>query len=365
MCLIIVNQKGKKLPTEVVKTSSRMNPHGLGIMWLDTFEVTYHKSKEYKTLITDRPFIAHFRYATVGAIGVENTHPFQCGNNKHEWLMMNGTIYSLGNATECDSKVLARSLGDVPRNKWSDELEKHPCRFVTVNTRNRTFQIYNKHLWVQHDGVWYSKDNVFEHNLVAVYGTLKKGHNNHYNYLSDSKFVGKGETFYKYPLIVQGLPYLIDKQNTGEYVEVEVYKVSNEVLADLDILEGHPRWYKRKKTLVMVGNKKTLSCWVYFNGTDVPKGATLHKSYSHSVYNHKPKSWVSDYQSQVGKYSQFELPLSTQEETLMYEYDELQKRQQYEALCVNCYHTLTHDGFMDYHCKSCDEWFCESEVIRY
>lgn len=364
MCLIIVNQKGKKLPTEVVKTSSRMNPHGLGIMWLDTFEVTYHKSKEYKTLITDRPFIAHFRYATVGAIGVENTHPFQCGNNKHEWLMMNGTIYSLGNATECDSKVLARSLGDVPRNKWSKELEQHPCRFVTINTRNRSFQIYNKHLWFQHDGVWYSKSNVFEQNLIAVYGTLKKGHGNYYNYLSDSKYVGRGETFYKYPLIVTGLPYLIDKQDTGNLVEVDVFKVSDEVLADLDILEGHPRWYKRKKIPILV-NGKTLNCWVYFNGTDVPAGAVLHKSYKQPSYNCKPKSWVSDYQSQVKKYSQFELPLTNEEEALMYEHEELQKRYQYEAICVNCYHSLRFDGFMDYHCNRCDEWFCESEVIRY
>lgn len=358
MCIIIIKKKGKKISSEVAKTSARMNPHGLGIMWLDTFEVTYHESNEYKQLLTDRPFIAHFRYATVGKIGRENTHPFQCGKSNNEWLMMNGTIPTLGNNEESDSKVLARAIGEMPRQKWSNELEKYPCRFVTINTRNRTYQVYNKHLWVQHDGVWYSKDNVFEPNLVAVYGTLKKGFGNHERFLSDSKFIGKGETFDKYPLIVKGLPYLINKKGTGEWVNVEVYRVSNEVLADLDALEGHPTWYQRKKIAVLVG-KKVMYCWVYFNGTEVPSGEKLHKSYTKTQSFRG--SWVNQYQEEVGRLAYNH----TYQDELMYEHEQLKTRMEQEALCVNCYHSLKHDGFMDYHCNSCDEWFCESEVIRY
>lgn len=332
-----------------------MNPHGLGIMWLDTFEVTYHKSSEYQELATDRPYIAHFRYATVGAINKENTHPFVCGANTNEWLMMNGTIYSLGNKDESDTKVLARSLGDIPRHKWSAELEKYSCRFVTINTRNRSYQIYNKHLWVQHNGVWYSKDNVFEHNYIAVYGTLKKGNGNYERFLSDSHFVGSGKTKAKYPLIISGLPYLIDKKGVGHNVEVDVFKVSNEVLYDLDRLEGHPNWYKRRRVSINV-NGRTIQCWVYFNGTDVPINSKLHKSYD------KQSTPVKKY-----KYSAplFDNILTEEDEAMMYEYEELKKRRSYEAICVNCYHGLTYDGYMDYHCKSCDEWFCESEVVRY
>ena len=77
-------------------TSSVINPDGLGIVWLDTFEVTYHNSKEYKKLLTDRPYIAHFRYATVGKVNKANTHPFICGKQEDELLMMNGTIKGLG-----------------------------------------------------------------------------------------------------------------------------------------------------------------------------------------------------------------------------------------------------------------------------
>ena len=118
MCVIIIKQKNNVMPSDVAKSSAKINPHGLGIVWLDTFEVTYHKSSEYKLLLTDRPFIAHFRYATVGKVGISNTHPFVCGSNKDELLMMNGTIKGMGNHEMCDSKELAISLGDVNRKGW-------------------------------------------------------------------------------------------------------------------------------------------------------------------------------------------------------------------------------------------------------
>ena len=89
MCVIIIKQKEQMMSREVAKTSARINPHGLGIIWLDTFEVEYHKSKDYRKLLTKRPFIAHFRYATKGKINRANTHPFVCGNNKDEYLPSN------------------------------------------------------------------------------------------------------------------------------------------------------------------------------------------------------------------------------------------------------------------------------------
>lgn len=350
MCIIIIKKKDKQVKEETIKTAARINPHGLGIVWLDTFEITYHESKEYKVLITDRPYIAHFRYATVGEIGKSNTHPFQCGKRENEWLMMNGTIPNIGNVKECDSKVLAKQLGDVPRERWSDELGKHSCRFVTVNTRNRTYQLYNKDLWTRREGVWYSKSNVFEKNYVAVYGTLKKGHGNHDWYMSDSKFVGKGKTKDLYPLLIQGLPYLIDKKGFGHNVNVEVYRVSDDVLASLDRLEGHPSWYKRKRVPILVG-ESTINCWVYFNGSDLPKNAQLFKSYTKST---KERAVNTSYQTKI-----------SYEDMMNYEYEEIEKRKKYESMCVNCYSSLKFDGFMDYHCSSCDEWFCESEVVKY
>ncbi len=127
MCVIIVKQKDKPLAREVAKTSARKNPHGLGIVWLDTFELTRHESKEYGVLTSDenkhRPFIAHFRYATVGKISKENTHPFVCGAQTDELLMMNGTVAGYGNKKMTDSQALANELGGIPRQGWKEQLK--------------------------------------------------------------------------------------------------------------------------------------------------------------------------------------------------------------------------------------------------
>lgn len=342
-----------RLPVSVAKSSARINPHGLGVIWLDTFEVTYHESKDYRTLDTKRPFIAHFRYATIGAINKENTHPFQCGSNKHEWLMMNGTIQGLGTAEISDTRALAMSLGEIPRHTWKKELESYPCRFVTINTRNRTYQIYNKELWTQRDGIWYSKDNVLEEHLVAVYGTLKKGNSNYFNYLRSSGYLGSGETKDRYPLIVDGLPYLIEKKGIGYNVDVDVFKVSGDTLAELDRLEGHPRWYVRKQVQIQM-KKRVLTCWIYFNGTDVKDGAKFHKSYVPVQYKLKP---APVWEKQVAMWED-------DEPTEMFDIAPPANKE-HIPICINCYNDLSFDGFSHYHCHACNGWFTGSEVINF
>lgn len=350
MCVIIIKQRDVEIPSETLKNSSRINPHGLGVVWLDTFEVTYHKSKEYKVLETNRPFIAHFRYATMGKVGIENTHPFSCGVQKSEYLMMNGTIQGLGDVERCDSKVLAESIGSVPRHKWKKELEKHRnVRFVTINRRNRTFQIYNRDLWTYKNGVWYSKDNVLQDNLVAVYGTLKKGYGNYYRYLTNSKFVGSGTTKSKYPLLVQGLPYLLEEEGVGHNVKVDVFKVSDSVLAELDLLEGHPRWYCRKQVPIKLKGKDLL-CWVYFNPTKHrTKSDVMHKSYNFEVS--KPRVY------EPAKLSEPTWQPTYRQLDLYDDEEELDR-----AFCTSCYSDLEEDGFGGYCCTRCNEWYTKQEV---
>ena len=362
MCVIIIKQAGKQVPKEVAKTSARINPHGLGVIWLDTFDITYHLSSEYNVLDTERPFIAHFRYATIGAINKENTHPFRCGNNKHEWLMMNGTIKALGNHRKSDSWMLAEKLGRVPRHEWKKELEMHQCRFVTINTHSRTYQIYNKDLWVQKDGVWYSKDNVIEDNLVAVYGTLKKGYSNYYSYLTSSKHIGKGETNEKYPLVISGLPYLIEEKGNGHNVEVDVFKVSGTVLAQLDRLEGHPKWYKRKQVEMRMSSGKILVCWIYFNILEKSKGREHHKTYTQKPY---VRSWYDSLEDNrevkpLKKFTERDLNMLE-----IWDDDDEFDIVNEKPICVNCFHDLEHDSFANYHCSSCNEWFTENDVLRF
>ena len=348
MCIIIVKQKNNVIPMEILKNSGRINPHGLGIVWLDTYKVSYHESKEYGLLSTTRPFIAHFRHATIGKVGRDNTHPFVCGYNSDELLMMNGTIKGIGNEAMCDSKVLANALGRVPRHTWKQELSKYDCRFVSINTRTRSFQLYNKNLYTYRDGVWYSKDNVLQENLVAVYGTLKHGYSNYQRHLRSSTRIAIGKTANKYPLVINGLPYLIEEKGRGYNVEVDVFKVSNSTLKDLDALEGHPNFYERKLTDV-VANGKRYTCWVYFNRTQKIGNQKLYSTYTQPKLN----DWIYEEEEEIitsQRYTHYDDDFQTIDES---------------PVCIDCYHDLQHDGFTNYHCTGCGGWFKESEVAYY
>jgi gamma-glutamylaminecyclotransferase len=347
MCIIIIKQKQNSVPMEILKNSARINPHGLGIVWLDTYSVSYHKSKDYNLLNTTRPFIAHFRYATVGEVNRENTHPFVCGNNSDELLMMNGTIKNLGNTKMCDSKVLANALGKIPRHTWKQELEKYDSRFVSINTRTRSFQIYNRNKYIYRDGVWYSKENVLQDNLVAVYGTLKKGYSNYNRLLRSSNHIASGVTAKKYPLVIKGLPYLMEEEGKGYNVEVDVFSVSKNTLRDLDSLEGHPKFYERKMTKI-VSKGKSFDCWIYFNRTHNSLGEVFH-----STYTQEPlRSWVHEEENII------------KTSCNQFIFDEVATEDE-SPMCIGCYTDLEYDGFNNYHCNQCDEWYAESEVTQF
>jgi len=356
MCVIIIKQKEQVMSREIAKTSARINPHGLGIIWLDTFEVTYHESKDYGLLLTERPFIAHFRYATVGAINRENMHPFQCGVQKDEWLMMNGTIKGMGNAQMSDSKALAISLGQIPRQMWKQELEQYESRFVTINTRTRSFQIYNRDAYTYRDGIWYSKANVLQDNLIAVYGTLKKGYNNYYSYLRSSKHVGSGTTQDKYPLLIQGLPYMVDNKGVGHNVEVDVFKVSDKTFSDIDMLEGHPRWYKRKQIPIKMSDGKVVVCWLYFNPKEVDSSTEMHKSYTQSVRPTISNTYSTPTCKQIDADTLFENRTVRE-----YECCESDTKD-----CMFCFQELQFDDTINqYHCNGCNDWYTMAEVHNF
>lgn len=366
MCVIIINQTGKQLSRTTLRTSSKINPHGLGIVWLDTYETTYHKSTDWKKLVTNRPFIAHFRYATKGKVNKANTHPFVCGNNKHELLMHNGTIPGLGTNEMSDSRTLANALGMIPRNTWKKELEKYDSRFVTINTRNRTFQIYNQKLWTKDGSTWYSKDNVIKNNLVAVYGTLKKGHGNYYGYLRNETFIGKGKTTMKYPMIIPGLPYVIDKPGVGHLIDIDLFAVSDTALAQLDMLEGHPRHYKRREINVLVKGR-VYKAWLYFGQGQEYKGKQLHSSYekTYPKFTLKDRTytyadtkewtpwWRQEYQEETE---------SVASDTQCFEINYNQETR----LCPDCSQATEQDPYsMEWWCHSCQKFETEEVMEKF
>jgi len=99
---------------------------------------------------------------------------------------------------------------------------------------------------------------------VAVYGTLRHGEGNHM-LLQNSRYLGTARVsgyrmhdFGPFPVVVE----------TGEgedEIVVEVYEVTEEVLGHLDLLEGHPRFYKREKARSLpIGER----AWIYLQSHD-------------------------------------------------------------------------------------------------
>lgn len=101
--------------------------------------------------------------------------------------------------------------------------------------------------------------------LVFVYGTLKRGHGNHrVMQQAGGEFVGEALTAEKFPLVVDGLPYLLDRSGEGHHVQGELYRVTDpEGWIRLDRLEGHPRFYRRRVIACEVGGA-SVEAWTYF-----------------------------------------------------------------------------------------------------
>lgn len=92
--------------------------------------------------------------------------------------------------------------------------------------------------------------------LVFVYGTLRKAEPNHH-WLEDSHFVGHFTTPARYSMIHLGAyPAVIAAGSTA--ITGEVYHVTPEVMAKLDLLEDFPNAYDRKHIPTPYGQ-----AWMY------------------------------------------------------------------------------------------------------
>ena len=106
---------------------------------------------------------------------------------------------------------------------------------------------------------------------VFAYGTLKRGHGNH-RLLEAATFLGEAATIARYALHVDGLP-MVDRSNPVSPIHGELYLVDDATFADLDRLEGHPRFYRRFLTRVSMADGIMRAAWMYF-GND-PSGPII------------------------------------------------------------------------------------------
>ena len=116
---------------------------------------------------------------------------------------------------------------------------------------------------------------------MFVYGTLQRtGRNHHLIEEPNATFLGPARTLFQFPLVVQGLPFLLPVAGLGHQVSGELYLVPGRTLRWVDALEGHPHLYERSETHVSLlsDNGRLLTAWTYFFprfGDDMLRGPFL------------------------------------------------------------------------------------------
>ena len=98
---------------------------------------------------------------------------------------------------------------------------------------------------------------------VFVYGSLKEGFGNH-SLLKDQKLLGTDTVTGKHRMVSLGwFPGVVkvDDDDTEGAIHGELYEVDAEALDSLDVLEGHPTFYKREKVRTDTAGRKA---WIYY-----------------------------------------------------------------------------------------------------
>jgi len=116
--------------------------------------------------------------------------------------------------------------------------------------------------------------------LLFVYGTLKKGFHNH-TLISNATYRGRATLGDEYILYSGYLPYVKHTPPgvISPGVVGELYEVPEELIADLDSLEGHPLLYTRTQVPVKYGTI-TLQAEVYLYAREVDSKTKVVREYN-------------------------------------------------------------------------------------
>ena len=98
--------------------------------------------------------------------------------------------------------------------------------------------------------------------LVFVYGTLRKGYGNN-ALLTGCDCLGVFETTEKSFKMFTGSFPIVTPTGAGA-IRGELYEISDRVFRNLDMLEGYPRFYDRKKVRVK-DEENTTEAWMYIH----------------------------------------------------------------------------------------------------
>lgn len=98
--------------------------------------------------------------------------------------------------------------------------------------------------------------------LIFTYGTLMSGLHNHH-FLKNSKFIARAHTQIPYVMYGRGIPY-VSKEEHRYPITGELYEITADQLDSIDILEGHPNFYKREEIPVIQEDGQETVAWIYF-----------------------------------------------------------------------------------------------------
>lgn len=133
----------------------------------------------------------------------------------------------------------------------------------------RLLAMYNEHFQIKwkkarRENPIYSQDN----HLVFVYGTLKRGFENH-SVLSAQSFKGKTRTKHAWYDMVSMHGVFPAMLSHGEYrVSGELYRVSGDALWTMDIIEGNGTFYQRSKISVEEFDYHDAWCYILIDGNE-------------------------------------------------------------------------------------------------
>lgn len=132
MCLIIASPTGKRISNKILEEAANTNSNGAGIAWSDKGQIFFKKGLDVKDVqeildkeIGTKPWVAHFRIATIGGPIPELTHPFTIDEaasiafegQADSVLFQNGTFSQW---KEHLLQACASRGCKVPESPWSD-----------------------------------------------------------------------------------------------------------------------------------------------------------------------------------------------------------------------------------------------------
>ena len=99
--------------------------------------------------------------------------------------------------------------------------------------------------------------------MLFVYGSLKRGYYNN-TLLDDATYIEAARTIARdYHMVDVGFPMVSRMDEPGQRISGELWSVPDDVLPNIDSLEGHPHWYEREITELITDGGTYTTGWMY------------------------------------------------------------------------------------------------------